>query len=124
MTDARPRASPYRGGLFEATCSFPYNSSYPFCVPTVGPPSRWHTARRREYRHASASHPLHSARPPPVPVLRRQIKFTGPVFHPHVYADGGVDPELTSVLWRSVAVPLASKVPPVLLAHLLLELLA
>lgn len=35
ITDARPRASPYRGALFEATCSFPYNSSYPFCVPTV-----------------------------------------------------------------------------------------
>lgn len=35
-----------------------------------------------------------------------------------------MDPELTRVLWRSVAAPLASKVPPVLLAHLLLELLA
>jgi len=53
-----------------------------------------------------------------------QLKFLYPVFHPHVYSSGGVDRVLTDVLWQSVSVKLSSKPTPVLLAHLLLELLA
>ena len=115
LTDSRPRASPYRSAEFEADCTFDV-AAYPKATPSV---------RCRALRQSL----LFLGSPNcGVCVCRArflcQLKFLYPVFHPHVYSSGGVDRVLTDVLWQSVSVKLSSKPTPVLLAHLLLELLA
>jgi len=58
-------------------------------------------------------------------LLLHQVLFSFPVYHPHIHRNGVVDPDLMRVLWKKACVAgFSVEPPPVVLAHLLLELLA